>query len=95
MAKPVRRKKAVRARRPATIQRFVDLAGGARFRVVAGNGEIVATSEAYTTLSSCNRAIRMLRSLIPDAKLSKWSEASPAVVPNGFRPTLLMERKIP
>lgn len=49
---------------------FPDDAGGWRFRLVAGNGEIVAiSSESYTRPSDARRGIRTVKQLAPAAEI--------------------------
>jgi len=55
--------------RAARFEVFPDNAGEWRFRLVAGNGEIVATSEGYTTPSNAQRAIRRIQETAPDAEI--------------------------
>jgi uncharacterized protein YegP (UPF0339 family) len=45
----------------AKIEVFADAAGQWRWRLVAANGEIVASSEAYTTKASAVEGSRALR----------------------------------
>ena len=39
---------------------FTDKAGKFRFRLKAGNGQIIATSEAYETKTSCMNGIQSI-----------------------------------
>lgn len=48
---------------------FPDKAGAWRFRLVAGNGEIVAASQAYTRPSDARRGIRTVKQLAPAAAI--------------------------
>lgn len=43
--------------------------GGFRFNLKAGNGEIIATSETYTTDSACKHGIESVRKNAVEAKL--------------------------
>ncbi len=43
--------------------------GGFRFNLKAGNGEIIATSEAYSSESACRNGIESVRKNAVDAKL--------------------------
>ncbi len=40
-----------------------------RFRLKAGNGQVIATGEAYTTKKACLNGIESIRKNAPDAKL--------------------------
>lgn len=40
-----------------TFERYTDVAGEYRFRLNAGNGEIILSSEGYTTKQNCNKGI--------------------------------------
>ena len=46
---------------------YQDKAGQFRFRLKARNGEIIATSEAYTTKAACENGIASVRKNAPDA----------------------------
>ena len=46
---------------------YEDKSGQFRFRLKARNGEIVATSEAYTTKSACENGIASVRKNAPEA----------------------------
>lgn len=43
------------------IEVYTDKAGGHRWRLKAGNGEIVATSESYTTRNSANHSAQNVK----------------------------------
>ena len=43
--------------------------GGFRFKLKAGNGEVIATSETYTTDSACKAGIESVRKNAVEAKL--------------------------
>ena len=43
--------------------------GGFVFNLKAGNGEVIATSETYTTLSACKNGIESVRKNAVEAKL--------------------------
>ena len=43
--------------------------GGFRFNLKAGNGEVIATSETYSTESACMNGIESIRKNAVDAKL--------------------------
>lgn len=48
---------------------FSDVAGGFRFRFLAGNGEVIAQSEAYTRERDAVRGAQRLRVLAPLARI--------------------------
>ncbi|MEM9133047.1 MAG: YegP family protein [Actinomycetota bacterium] len=48
---------------------YKDKAGKFRFRLKAGNGEVIATGEAYNTKAACKKGIASVQRNAPDAKL--------------------------
>jgi len=46
---------------------YSDSSGGYRFRLKAGNGEIIATSESYTTKSAAQGGIESVKNNAPGA----------------------------
>ena len=50
---------------------YQDKAGQFRFRLKARNGEIIATSEAYTTKAACENGIDSVRNNAPEAPIEK------------------------
>jgi uncharacterized protein YegP (UPF0339 family) len=46
---------------------YADKAGKYRFRLKAGNGEIIAVSEAYESKASAKNGIESVRTNAPDA----------------------------
>ena len=48
---------------------YQDKASQFRFRLKARNGEIIATSEAYTTKAACENGIESVRSNAPEAPI--------------------------
>lgn len=48
---------------------YVDKAGKYRFRLKAGNGEIIAVGEAYESKQGCLNGIDSVRRNAPDAEL--------------------------
>lgn len=46
---------------------YTDKAGEFRFRLKAGNGQIIAVSEGYTTLANCKNGIESVQNNAPDA----------------------------
>jgi uncharacterized protein YegP (UPF0339 family) len=51
-----------------------DKAGKYRFRLKAGNGEIIAVSEAYETIASAKNGIESVKKNAPDASVVDLSE---------------------
>lgn len=73
------------------IQIYRDIAGGWRFRVKGGNGEVVAQGEAYTRKADAQRGVDTLRRLVAHneiidetipAFMSGAVEGTPTLVPN-------------
>lgn len=54
----------------AYFQVYQDRAGQYRWRLIAKNGEIVAVSEAYTTLYSAKRSVQYVKALAASAVLA-------------------------
>ena len=50
---------------------YTDKAGEFRFRLKATNGQIIATSEGYTTKASCENGIESVRKNAPEAKVEE------------------------
>jgi uncharacterized protein len=48
---------------------YEDRAGKFRFRLKAGNGEVIASSEAYNSKASAKNGIESVRKNAPDAAL--------------------------
>lgn len=48
---------------------YLDKAGEYRFRLKATNGQIIATGESYTQLSSCLNGIESIKKNAPDAEI--------------------------
>lgn len=48
---------------------YKDNKGQYRFRLKAGNGQTIATGEAYTTKKACLNGIESIRKNAPEAKL--------------------------
>ncbi len=53
---------------------FKDKTGKYRFRLKAGNGEIIAVSEAYNSLDSCLNGIESVKKNAPDASTVEVKE---------------------
>lgn len=48
---------------------FTDSSGGHRFRLKAGNGEVIATSESYTTKAAALNGVDSVRRNAADAEV--------------------------
>lgn len=48
---------------------YLDKKGEPRFRLKARNGEIIAVSEAYSSVSACKNGIESVRKNAPDAEV--------------------------
>jgi len=48
---------------------YTDKAGKCRWRLKAANGEVIATSEAYTTESACKNGIQSVKKNAPIAEI--------------------------
>lgn len=48
---------------------YQDQQGGYRFRLKAGNGQVIATGESYTTKKACLNGIESVRKNAADAGL--------------------------
>ena len=48
---------------------YNDKKGEFRFRLKAGNGQVIAIGEGYTTKKACMNGIESIRKNAPDAKL--------------------------
>ena len=48
---------------------YNDKAGEFRFRLKATNGQIIAVSEGYTTLASCENGVESVKKNAPDAEV--------------------------
>jgi len=48
---------------------YQDKRGEFRFRLKAGNGQVIASGEGYTTKKACMNGIASIRKNAPDAKL--------------------------
>ena len=55
-------------------QIYKDSAGQFRFRLRAPNGETIATSEAYTSLSGCKNGIYAVKAYAKDAEIEDERE---------------------
>lgn len=59
------------------IEVYQDRAGGFRFRIKGGNGEIVAGSESYTRRDSAVRGVETLRRILGDTEITDLPPPSP------------------
>ena len=50
---------------------YNDKAGAFRFRLKARNGEIIATSDGYTTTAACENGIESVRKNAPEAEIEE------------------------
>ena len=48
---------------------YTDKAGEFRFRLTATNGQIIATSEGYTTLANCLNGVESVKTNAPEAEV--------------------------
>ena len=53
---------------------YQDKSGGYRFRLKAGNGEIIEVGESYKSKASCESGIDSVRRNAPDAKVVDLTE---------------------
>jgi uncharacterized protein YegP (UPF0339 family) len=53
---------------------YKDKSGKYRFRLKAGNGEIIATGEAYESKQGCLNGIESIRKNAPDAKVEELED---------------------
>jgi uncharacterized protein len=53
----------------ARFEVYKDSKGGFRFRLKAGNGEIIATGESYSSKSSCLNGIESIKKNAPIAEI--------------------------
>lgn len=53
----------------ARFEIYEDRAGEFRFRLVAPNNEIVATSEGYDTKAGCRTGVEAVKKYAPDAEV--------------------------
>ena len=48
---------------------YTDRSGEYRFRLKAGNGQVIATSEGYSSKSAAENGIESVRTYAPDAEV--------------------------
>lgn len=51
------------------VELYADRSGGYRFRLKAGNGEVIATSESYTTKAAAKNGIESVKTNAPGAEV--------------------------
>ena len=54
---------------PAKFEMYTDKAGKCRWRLKAANGEIIATSEAYSSKAACENGIESVKKNAPVAEV--------------------------
>lgn len=59
-----------------------EVASGVKFDLKAGNGEVIATSEVYTTLAACKKGIASVAKNAPVAGVEDQTEENVAKVKN-------------
>jgi uncharacterized protein YegP (UPF0339 family) len=59
----------------AKFEIFIDRKKQYRFRLKAGNGEIIAASEAYETKAACIKGIKAIQKTAPSAQIIDPEEA--------------------
>lgn len=55
--------------RPAKFEMYKDKAGKFRFRLVASNGETIASGEAYESKDGCKNGIESVKTNAPKAEV--------------------------
>ncbi len=63
------------ATKTPTIEVYADNGGKFRFRIVAKNGETVASSEAYASKASCMGTVRRLGDIVKAAMIVDTTKA--------------------
>jgi uncharacterized protein len=58
----------------AEFEVYKDKAGEYRFRLKAGNGQVIAVGEGYTTKAACLNGIESVRKNAPEAKLDDQTD---------------------
>ena len=58
------------------------VSSGVKFDLLAGNGQVIATSEVYTTESACKNGIESVQKNAPIAKMEDQTEEGFATVTN-------------
>ncbi|ARZ68058.1 YegP family protein [Streptomyces sp. HU2014] len=56
---------------------YEDRAGKHRFRLKAGNGEIIAVGEAYNTKAACEKGIQSVKAHAPTAPVKDLEQDRP------------------
>lgn len=55
----------------AKFEVYQDKAGKYRFRLKAGNGEVIATGEAYESKAGCMKGIESVKKNAPEAEVNE------------------------
>lgn len=55
---------------------------GVKFDLAAGNGEVIATSEPYSSMAAVHKGIRSVIAIAPDAHLSDLTSEITEKIPN-------------
>ncbi|OIV39508.1 DUF1508 domain-containing protein [Mangrovactinospora gilvigrisea] len=55
---------------------YTDKSGHYRFRLKAGNGEIIAVGEAYNSKAACLNGIDSIKKNAPDAEVKEVAETA-------------------
>jgi uncharacterized protein YegP (UPF0339 family) len=66
------------------LSKFVirEVKSGIKFDLRAGNGEVIATSEGYTSEALCRRGIESIRKTAPDAHVENQTEEGCKAMPH-------------
>lgn len=56
---------------------YLDARGKHRFRLKAGNGQIIAVGESYESMAACLNGIESIRKNAPDATLNDLTSQGP------------------
>ena len=57
------------SQKETAFETYEDKKGGFRFRLKAGNGEIIGQGESYTAKSGCANGVESVKKNAPDAKI--------------------------
>ena len=73
---------------------YKDVQGKHRFRLKAGNGQIIAVGEAYESMAACLNGIESIRMNAPAATMvDMTSGAAPATTKHGTKPKAMAMAK--
>ncbi|WP_438486120.1 YegP family protein [Streptomyces sp. S186] len=59
---------------PGKFEMYTDKAGKYRYRLKAGNGEIIAVGEAYNSKAACQNGIESVKRNAPTAEVREVSQ---------------------